>query len=166
MGENLKGGSRHKKAKKYSAPSNEKIVMCEENNDEHYAYVSRAYGNGQFGVHIVETDNESNLNHRYLLDVWQMSMYPWADVLFHCTCCRHLPDVLQTSGVFFVCGLPDVYQTSGGRLCLFFWFVCSFGLFLCLFFWFFWFVVLFYVFVVYHTVHVFICSINISLLFF
>lgn len=62
MGKNLKGGSRHKKAKKYSAPSNEKMVMCEENNDEHYAYVSRAYGNGQFGVHIVETDNETGLS--------------------------------------------------------------------------------------------------------
>lgn len=61
MGKNVKGGSRHKKAKKYSAPGNERIVMRDESCNEHYAYVSRAYGNGQFGVHIVESDNESTL---------------------------------------------------------------------------------------------------------
>ena len=61
MVKNVKGGSRHKKAKKYSGPSNEKIVMRDENCNEHYAYVSRAYGNGQFGVHIVETNNENTM---------------------------------------------------------------------------------------------------------
>ena len=42
MGKNVKGGSRHTKAKKYSAPGNERIVMRDESCNEHYAYVCRA----------------------------------------------------------------------------------------------------------------------------
>lgn len=60
MVKNTKGGSRHKKAKNYTGQT-EKIVMCDENADEHYAYVSRAYGNGQFGVHLVQSDIEGTL---------------------------------------------------------------------------------------------------------
>ena len=58
MAKNKKGGSRHKKAKNYVAQT-EKIVMCEASADEHYAYVSRAYGKGQFGVFLVCSDNDS-----------------------------------------------------------------------------------------------------------
>lgn len=60
MAKNKKGGSRHKKAKNYVAQT-EKIVMCEASADEHYAYVSRAYGKGQFGVFLVCSDNDSIL---------------------------------------------------------------------------------------------------------
>ena len=55
MVKNTKGGSRHRKARKYGAP-NEKIIMRDESQNEHYGYVSRAYGNGQFGVFLVEQD--------------------------------------------------------------------------------------------------------------
>lgn len=58
MAKNKKGGSRHKKAKNYVAQT-EKIVMRDESADEHYAYVSRAYGNGQFGVLLVCADKGS-----------------------------------------------------------------------------------------------------------
>lgn len=57
MVQNKKGGSRYKKAKKYGS-TNEKIIMRDENLNEHYAYVSRAYGNGQFGVFLVEQNND------------------------------------------------------------------------------------------------------------
>lgn len=60
MAKNKKGGSRHKKAKNYVAQT-EKIVMCDASADEHYAYVSRAYGKGQFGVFLVCSDNDSIL---------------------------------------------------------------------------------------------------------
>lgn len=60
MAKNKKGGSRHKKAKNYVVQT-EKIVMCDESADEHYAYVSRAYGNGQFGVFLVCSNNENVL---------------------------------------------------------------------------------------------------------
>lgn len=53
MVKNTKGGSRHRKAKNYGS-QNEKVIMRDESLNEHYAYVSRAYGNGQFGVHLVE----------------------------------------------------------------------------------------------------------------
>ena len=57
MVQNKKGGSRFKKAKKYGS-QNEKIIMRDENLNEHYAYVSRAYGNGQFGIFLVEQNSE------------------------------------------------------------------------------------------------------------
>ena len=61
MVKNTKGGSRHKKAKNYTGQT-EKMVLCDENADEHYAYVSRAYGNGQFGVYLVQSDIEGTLS--------------------------------------------------------------------------------------------------------
>jgi len=56
-----KGGSKHKRAKKNSALQTEKIVMCEDDALEHYAYVKSTYGNGQFGVLLVCTDGNQML---------------------------------------------------------------------------------------------------------
>jgi len=61
MVKNTKGGSRHKKAKNSSVIHNEKVVLRDETCNEHYAYVLKAYGNAQFGVHTVETNDEGTL---------------------------------------------------------------------------------------------------------
>lgn len=61
MVKNTKGGSRHKQAKKSSVVYNEKVVLRDESCDEHYAYVTKAYGNAQFGVHLVETNEDGLL---------------------------------------------------------------------------------------------------------
>lgn len=61
MVKNTKGGSRHKRAKNSNVHQNDKLVLRDENCGEHYAYVSKAYGNAQFGVHLVECNEEGTL---------------------------------------------------------------------------------------------------------
>lgn len=61
MPKNSKGGSRHKRAKKGNALQAEKLVTREDTNLQHYAYVKKAYGNGQFGVLLVCTTADQSL---------------------------------------------------------------------------------------------------------
>jgi initiation factor 1A len=58
---NTKGGSKHKKAKRNAMTQHEKIVTCDESGDEHYAYVSKAFGNGHFGVCLVMSNKDGHL---------------------------------------------------------------------------------------------------------
>ena len=61
MVRNLRGGSKHKKAKSSQMSTSEKVIMRDESVGEYYAYVSKAYGSGHFGVHIVYSNEEGLL---------------------------------------------------------------------------------------------------------
>lgn len=61
MAKNSKGGSRHKRNKKGQAMQTEKVVLCDVDEGECYAYVKLAYGNGQFGVLLVCSDGDQVL---------------------------------------------------------------------------------------------------------
>lgn len=61
MVRNLRGGSKHKKAKSGQPSTSEKVVLRDESVGEYYAYVSKAYGSGHFGVHAVYSNEEGLL---------------------------------------------------------------------------------------------------------